>query len=811
MAETVEEARARIQTRAKVNFKGNALLNVSHLNYFKPLKVPDEVCKRCLVANEIITVNPLTSVVKVVGYMFLSNTPNKNLYNEYYRVWTYTTNDSQLNYIPTGKYPAIELKNIGKSDRVGLSKTTRFYSTIKYHSIASVINSSFEPLFVTSDYYSRDINNNTDTKIENVNHIDITLNNNGRKGGTLYIDVKNMSTFCGFFKYEYEFVPDTDDIVEFYESLVDGRIWSNGVDIDFEQEKFTKQLSGVSVPELVFEGWSNDTKGSSFVIPELKLYTLNSSNGYYSEYNIPNNYLNNINNYNDYFYRENNQYNRVYVKLQELKTADYNKIKVKHQYVGEVDESRPYQEASLVPTMAGWNTNPTYYLSKVVVFKGTVRFNTDTNKFIGIGEDDYNYFPYFYLYGMEKERPGHTNLRINNIDIDEVIGARTGNNYPIDHDTDVKILYGADNESVVGSENWRYTYLDSFNKYIVNIYERARTDSRYNNKYYSNELFGLNQNNNELLTFIYHVYDNIKNKLGSDIYKAWTTLGVLIQMLCTGHRLYKVKMNYDNSAVENITMAGTTYLFDLPDLYPGKFQHSPGTPLETLTINGHTDSYNENSYNISNWNKLLMPLISHIRIKINDNTVTLYSLGHFVHQYSITTPNDKYNNRIYTARSATISLNDDPGAYIAEIKGKQYDAEREGLYRFDGRNVGLYQIYDNYLFGDALHGVWLYYNNYRPIVALLSVILTQFNVYENLSFTKILEKLLPGWREFINNDKGALRRMGIHQIKFTVHYGYSGFGSYLKHKEYTFNISELNSDVARLFTHMVDLSIPPDD
>lgn len=377
MAETIEEARARIQTRAKVNFKGNALLNVSHLDYFKPLQTPDEVAERCLKFDEVITVNPLTGVVKVMGKMAISDTETaRQRYREKYRVWTKDT---------TLQIPETEYHRTNKTVIVGKELATEavdgefrifdFIPTIADKYFKDILSYNFQHKTPYVGYYSRDlmtVNSNGSTTSAGMSELYI---NNGkvrlniRKPANVSVP-ENYKNVLPFISYEYEFT-STINPLEFYEKMVAGELWNTGVTEDFTQEKYTKKLSGVMKEQFIVEAWSETQKSSTFIVPSERMYTL--KNGYYNtldyRYNTPTFTADK-----DPFYVDptDGQYKRLYIKLQELKTVPYDRVKIQFIKDGESDLAPTIgTQFTIFPTMNGWESNPLYYYNNLKLFNGT--------------------------------------------------------------------------------------------------------------------------------------------------------------------------------------------------------------------------------------------------------------------------------------------------------------------------------------------------------------------------------------------------------------------------------------------------------
>lgn len=75
-------------SKSRAMFRGNPLLTLDHLQFFKPIEVPVDVLLQNRAIKETIVVNPLTGVVEVSGIALFSTDRLRNeVYKEDHRVW----------------------------------------------------------------------------------------------------------------------------------------------------------------------------------------------------------------------------------------------------------------------------------------------------------------------------------------------------------------------------------------------------------------------------------------------------------------------------------------------------------------------------------------------------------------------------------------------------------------------------------------------------------------------------------------------------------------------------------------------------
>lgn len=260
MAETVQEAMKRVLGKQRPLYRGNALLTTQHLQYFKPLKTPQNVLDENILLKEVITVNPLTSVVEVKGHVLLATPLDKGKYTKTYRTWI---NDD----ITTGIFEKLGLET---TDTVLAVNVTKDYYDPETFTPIKGWNSEQDRYLVRRSIDPNYMEEISKFKIESINieynHGDYNYGTNDNLGkmvsrdATITLDYlsENPKVFTGYnlkptdtsienrlfpranassfnhtllISYEYEFTPKyndtTPDIISFYEELVKGTLWNS--------------------------------------------------------------------------------------------------------------------------------------------------------------------------------------------------------------------------------------------------------------------------------------------------------------------------------------------------------------------------------------------------------------------------------------------------------------------------------------------------------------------------------------------------------------------------------------------------------
>lgn len=257
MAETIQEAMKRVSSKQRPLFKGNALLTTQHLQYFKPLKTPQNVLDENILLKEIITVNPLTSVVEVKGKALYITPMDRGKYTKPYRTWICTESATKV------------LEKIGLDDPgtvLGVNAPKRLVSSIDDQPYSGfnkdddiyLIRRSINPKYMEMINHFTIATDNIDYVLinSNINNTDLKLYSRDaevsiyryirdRAITTINIDptdtsIENYflpnntsnSNFNEFYllNYTYEFTPKYSEsipnIITFYEKLVGGELWN---------------------------------------------------------------------------------------------------------------------------------------------------------------------------------------------------------------------------------------------------------------------------------------------------------------------------------------------------------------------------------------------------------------------------------------------------------------------------------------------------------------------------------------------------------------------------------------------------------
>lgn len=270
MSEIVKDI-SKVLPQNRPIFRGHAILTTEHLNYFKPIRTPDEVIKGSVLNKETITCNPLTGKVEVEGYVFVYKGYKKVYYTKPYRVWTLNKlarktikdlfqSDEEITHIVSlNSYidPKHDIKNqYGipvsiKESLIDLSTIEATYEPMNVDLYSTEGSIHAESIITIKDYIgnyehsnnffarSRDIlapinisysgfnvPSNGALKYDNGQLINyrLQLTQNGVNypfsDNGIDFSTQTREPFYSF-KYKYSFIPKDNNIVEFYEKCLD--------------------------------------------------------------------------------------------------------------------------------------------------------------------------------------------------------------------------------------------------------------------------------------------------------------------------------------------------------------------------------------------------------------------------------------------------------------------------------------------------------------------------------------------------------------------------------------------------------------
>lgn len=807
MAETIEEARARIQTRAKVNFKGNTLLNTSHLNYFKPLKTPDDVAQRCLKYDEIITVNPLTGVVNVKGKMAISNTkPEKPRYVESYRVWTRdkTVNSKLESYLPNAKPTIVGIElNRDVGDIVN-NTVFDFYPTIKDEYIDNITRSVIAYKDNFEGYYSRDIKTTHNPANDYIN------TNMYKKEGKVVVAIPiGHITFINrtapFKTYEYEFVPTMDPLV-FYEKMVSGELWNEGISEDFTQEKYTKKLSGIMTNQFIVEAWSETQKSSTFTVPSNRMYYI--LNGYYNviDYQF---YTQTFTADMDPFYVDpsDGQYKRLYLKLQELKTTPYDRIKI--QYINDGESDGPATmgtQYTIFPTIDGWESNPKYYYNPIKLFNGT-KYGL-RHEFIPNNDNGDNVVLYLSsIFNDETRITGNAPItnKIRQIVSDASDMFNTGN---------MRVINTNGNE-VSLTRNLSYRIRNLLVPELDKDVKTAIDNDNRQTKLY-----------NDFLEYIAkkHALVNHNSYLDRDGWKVWGDWGHWVHAYLTGNGLIAWKTDgngnpYNSYYNFNDNFIQPNTVLPLPQMsvdftfftrnHPATYTISPIYPGRTIpeTLYARFGNGGDTLYRYYTvlWDAILsfLPIVSHISVKLGNEEYFIPNINAYKNAILVKHVNSNeyvYVNNAINAEDFAIVIKNrtkkiSVDNYSSFVNAGMSQAASSGLYAIP-RNLGSDVNWIN-LIGDPTTfkniGAKYASQHTTPFMFVVSLILAHMPVTDlKDTLSDVLYRISDKWKGLVD---GNLTAFSIDdEIRFTIYYGITE----IKTAYVTTDAKMLRNDISKL-------------
>lgn len=245
--------------RTNPTFKGNTLLTPYHLNFFKPIKTPDQFGKDVGLYDEYTTINPFTGVVEVTGKIIISKIHYKdNFYNHQKRILGRLENPGILERIldvdfSQDPYKFVHFYNLNTRKARDSDRYYYFLNlsmSIVPYAFKKILTVKLEPVMladIVPDPISYNISKKfdengfrlytTDTIMSYMQGYDLEINDiNGVieiasklelyfKGYDEYTDdekrnlIDNHRDFSPdtfmVYKYTYTFIPESDDLVNF--------------------------------------------------------------------------------------------------------------------------------------------------------------------------------------------------------------------------------------------------------------------------------------------------------------------------------------------------------------------------------------------------------------------------------------------------------------------------------------------------------------------------------------------------------------------------------------------------------------------
>lgn len=423
MAETLEEAKARLKKRAKVAFKGKKIITADDVSYFRPLKVPRNISVGNLLNNEVININESNRTLTVDGYFINSFFNAHNKYKLNYRVWG-TTNDRYLQDNQE-RHPYVggnKQDNIADQEHVEITIPVKSGGIFKACEKFSINENDFNIKYLALK--SRDVDALTNTSKGEENFVfagmpsDITLPRQPfyyNKTEKVYVSsfqppnimVSCLDAYNSIFTFKYTYTlsfHDDVDIYKYYNDLINGVGWySKNLATEGSDEwvEASRTLTGALGAKCLATVYNNDTKVYEYDlgINNNKLPAIFTNyDGYYQRY-LLDRYA-----YWDFsdksIYIDRNGYTNLYKLIRDSTNGEYNRITLGVNYNSDNCDFAPESwSKEIYNPPYGWNlkllgTNCLYNGLRYTAFSVATYGSVKNNQAIYWGIDTSNYFPY---------------------------------------------------------------------------------------------------------------------------------------------------------------------------------------------------------------------------------------------------------------------------------------------------------------------------------------------------------------------------------------------------------------------------------